>query len=97
MIEKILNLLGGITSAEEINKINILIENCTVEAIEYTHNEDAFELEPAIIQMVIYNYNRLGTEGVDGEDYSGVNFTYSMDYPANVIRLLKSKRKFRIL
>ena len=43
--------------------------------------------------MVAYNYNRLGTEGLDSEGYSGVSFNYSADYPEPIIRALKAKRK----
>ena len=43
--------------------------------------------------MVVYKYNRIGTEGVDSEGYSGVNFQYTSDYPENIMRGLRAKRK----
>ena len=49
-----------------------------------------FLIEQAI---VVYNYNRLGTEGLDSEGYSGVSLNYSADYPEPIIRALKAKRK----
>lgn len=86
-------LLLGITTDEKDDLLTLLIESAMEEAIAYTHNDCVLELETTIIKMVVYNYNRLGSEGVDGEGYSGVSFTYSADYPESILRALKSKRK----
>lgn len=32
------------------------------------------ETSTIILRMCVYNYNRLGTEGLDSEGYSGVSF-----------------------
>lgn len=96
MLEKI-KLLLGITADEKDDLLTLLIEQATEEAITYTRNDCVDELNTAIIRMVVYNFNRLGTEGVDTENYSGVSFGYSTDYPDNIIRILKSKRKLVIL
>nr|DAT70848.1 MAG TPA: Head Tail Connector Protein [Caudoviricetes sp.] len=50
-------------------------------------------MSSTIISMVVYKYNRLGTEGLDSEGYSGVSFGYSTDYPESIMRALKSQRK----
>lgn len=96
MLEKI-KLLLGITADEKDDLLTLLIEQATEEAIAYTRNDCVDELNTAIIRMVVYNFNRLGTEGVDTENYSGVSFGYSTDYPDNIVRILKSKRKLVIL
>ena len=86
-------LLLGITTDEKDDLLTLLIESAMEEAIAYTHNDCVLDLETTILKMVVYNYNRLGSEGVDGEGYSGVSFTYSADYPESILRALKSKRK----
>lgn len=96
MINKIKVLLG-LTDSNKDDLLNVLIEQATEEAITYTHNECISDLSTAIIKMVVYNYNRLGTEGVDSEGYSGVSFGYSADYPESIIRTLKAKRRVRVL
>lgn len=96
MINKIKVLLG-LTDSNKDDLLNVLIEQATEEAITYTHNESISDLSTAIIKMVVYNYNRLGTEGVDSEGYSGVSFSYSADYPESIIRTLKAKRRVRVL
>lgn len=93
-----IKLLLGITSNEKDELLTLLISQATDEAMNYTHRKDLDEdLANTIIRMVVYNYNRLGTEGVDGETYSGVNFDYSADYPENILRSLRAKRKVVVI
>lgn len=100
MLNKI-KLLLGLTNTSKDTLLTELISQCVYEAKLYTHNDsiDASgslgELETAIIQMVIYRYNRLGTEGVSSEGYSGVSFNYMEDYPDMIYSALRSKRKMR--
>ena len=96
MIRKIKVLLN-ITDANKDDLLNLLIEQATAEALDYTHTNDVSKLASSIIQMVVYKYNRLGTEGVDSEDYSGIAFTYSADYPESIMRGLRAKRKVVVL
>lgn len=96
MLEKI-KLLLGLTGNDKDALLNLLIDQCTEEAILYTHNEDVTDLDTSIQQMVVYNYNRLGTEGVENEGYSGVSFKYTADYPESIMRGLRAKRKVRVV
>ena len=92
MLEKV-KLLLGIADNTKDDLLTLLIEQAVEEAIVYTHNECVDELNTSIIQMVVYKYNRIGTEGVDSEGYSGVSFQYTSDYPENIMRGLRAKRK----
>ncbi len=92
MLEKVKVLLG-LTNNSKDDLLTILIEQAIEEAIAYTHNDCVDELNTSIIQMVVYKYNRLGTEGVENEGYSGVSFSYSADYPESILRGLRAKRK----
>ena len=92
MLEKV-KLLLGIADNTKDDLLTLLIEQAIEEAIVYTHNECVDELNTSIIQMVVYKYNRIGTEGVDIEGYSGVSFQYTSDYPENIMRGLRAKRK----
>lgn len=92
MLEQVKTLLG-ITDDSKDNILSLLIEQATEEALTYTHQNSIENLLTAIVRMVVYNYNRIGTEGVDTEGYSGVSFAYSSDYPDNIMRLLRAQRK----
>ena len=92
MLEKI-KLLLNITDEFKDTLLTLLIQQAIDEAIEFTHNSDTSELESTIIKMVLFNYNQLGTAGIDAESYSDISYTYSADYPEGILRSLKSKRK----
>ena len=96
MLDKI-KLLLGISNSDKDDLLTILIEQAIDEALAYTHRDSADELDTSIIQMVVYKYNRIGTEGVDNENYSGVSFSYSADYPDSIMRGLRAKRKVVVL
>lgn len=88
-----LKALLNITSKNKDNLLLSLLNLSMTEAIEYTHNDDAQDLKPAILAMAMHKYRTLGSEGLSSESYSGVSFNYTNDYPENIIRLLKNKRK----
>lgn len=96
MLENI-KLLLGITTSDKDELLELLINQATTEAKEYTNSENVSKLSTAIVKMVIYNYNRLGTEGIDSEGYSGVSYSYSADYPEAVLRLLNKCRRIKTL
>lgn len=88
-----IKLLLGLKTDEKDELLELLISQATAEAKEYTNNNDTKRLSAAITKMVVYNYNRLGTEGLTGEGYSGVSYSYAADYPDSVVRLLNKCRK----
>lgn len=92
MLEDI-KLLLGITSTEKDKLIKLLINLATEDARTISNRDDVTDMESIIIQMVVFNYNRLGTEGLDSESYSGVSYSYAADYPENILRALKRNRK----
>ena len=96
MLEEV-KLLLNITDTSKDSLLTLLISQATDEVVLYTHNEDIDDLHTAIVRCAVYNFNRLGSEGVDGESYSGVNFNYSTDYPDSIMRMLKAKRKVVVL
>lgn len=96
MLEKLKSLLG-ISDTSKDTLLLLLIDNAEQEYLSYTHRKEAIGVENLLIQMAVYNYNRLGTEGVNSENYSGVAFNYSTDYPESIIRQLKSHRKVVVI
>lgn len=93
MLQKI-KLLLNITGTDKDDLLALLIDKCTDQVIAYTHNPDSVPfLEGTICDMVVYTYNRLGTEGLNSENYSGLSFSYTADYPESILRSLRAKRK----
>ena len=92
MLEDIKLLLNYKDDSEDA-LLELLIQQATDEAKDFTHREDVCDLQSTIEKMVIYNYNRLGTEGITSESYSGVSYSYELDYPEPIMRMLKRYRK----
>ncbi len=95
MLEKI-KILLGINDSSKDELLTVLLDQAIEEAENYTHNNCLTGLESTICRMVVYNYNRISTEGVNSESYSGVSYSYSADYPENIMRVLKAHRKIRL-
>lgn len=86
-------LLLGISDTSQDELLNLLIENATEYAVSYTRNSKAEELSGCIQRIVVYDYNRMKTEGLNSESYSGVSFSYAADYPESVLKPLRAHRK----
>jgi len=95
MLENI-KLLLGLADNSKDELLMLLIERCQDEFVNYTHNDNCCGTDSIISAMVVYQYNRLGTEGLNGESYSGVNFSYSSDYPDYLLREIKAFRKLKV-
>lgn len=97
MLERI-KLLLNITDDSKDALLNELIDNATEFAQNYINNDDALDnLTGTIIAMVIYDYNRMGTEGLTSENYSGMSFGYASGYSDDIMKQLRRYRKVRVI
>lgn len=84
-----IKLLLSITDDSQDELLNTLIKYAVMDATAYTGKTDIETQWPSVIvKMVIYNYNRLGTEGLSSESYSSVSYTYNDDYSDEILSLL---------
>lgn len=91
-------MLLGLTDSSKDGLLNVLIDGCIEEAESYTHNSDIATIAVnTIAQMAVYRYNRMGTEGLNSENYSGVSYSYSGDYPESIMRGLRMNRRVEFL
>ena len=97
MLERI-KLLLNITDDSKDALLEELIDNATEFAQNYINNDDALDnLTGTIIAMVIYDYNRMGTEGLTSENYSGMSFGYTAGYSDDIMKQLRRYRKVRVI
>lgn len=89
MLEDV-KLLLGITGDDKDKLLELLIKMATQTAQKLTGVSNTAKLQTCIVKMVCYDYNRLGTEGLNSESYSGVSFNYSGDYPDYLLRELNA-------
>lgn len=97
MLERI-KLLLNIADESKDALLEELIDNAEEFALNYTNNAAAMtSLTGTIIAMVIYDYNRMGTEGLTSENYSGVSFGYTAGYSDDIMKQLKKFRKVKTI
>ena len=92
-----LKLLLGILNNDKDEVLEVLIRQATFEVKNYTNREDVATLKDIILQIAIIKYNRLGTEGLQSETYSGSSYTYIDTYPDSIIKTLKRMRRLKTL
>ena len=79
-----------------------LIDKCIAEFGFVTHRRGAdtdllYNYKSTILSMVVENYNRLGSEGVASQSFSGTSESLLDGYTANLSAAIKSCRKMRFL
>lgn len=71
--------------------LETLIEHCTDEYLRRTHQTETDE--SIVNAMVMERFNRLGNEGIESVNYSGIGESYLSDYSAQVTALIRSKTR----
>ena len=96
MLEKIKICLTNNTYTDDL--INLFIEDTTKEVKIYCNREDIdTELESVIRRIVIIKLNRMNSEGLSSQSYSGVSESFIDGYPQDIISVLNHKRKLKTL
>lgn len=92
-----LKLLLGILNDQKDEVLELLIRQATFEVKSYTNRDDVANLKDLILQIAIIKYNRMGTEGLASESYSGSSYSYIDTYPDNIIKHLKRMRRLKTI
>ena len=96
MLEKIKICLTNNTYTDDL--INLFIDDTTKEVKIYCNREDIdTELESIIRKIVIIKLNRMNSEGLSSQTYSGVSESFIDGYPQDIIAVLNRKRKLKTL
>lgn len=73
--------------------ISLLIDKTKIEISEYTKisfDENNAAMQNVLSDIVVIKLNRLGTEGLSSQSYSGVSESYIDEYPQSIIKQLNS-------
>lgn len=96
MLDKIKVCLSNNTYTDEL--INLFIEDTIAEVKVYCNREDIdTELESVIRRIVIIKLNRLGSDGLASQSFSGVSESFIDGYPQDIVSILNRKRKLKTL
>lgn len=76
------------------SKLSEIIDDVTIEVLANTNQTILnAQLESAVISLSVVAVNRIGTEGLASEGYSGVSTSYLDDVPPRVASILNANRR----
>lgn len=97
MLEDIKTLLGDAAEAFTDAQINLCIKLAIAEVETYCRRELDTELELITLEIAKIKLNRLNTEGLTNQNFSGISENYIDGYPQEILAALNRKRKIRTL
>ena len=97
MIEEIKLLLGDAADNYSDAQIGLCLKWALAEVEAYCNRTLDLELELIAEKIAIIKLNRLNTEGLASQAYSGVSESYVDGYPADILTVLNRKRKIKVL
>lgn len=97
MIEEIKLLLGDAASNFTDAQIGLCVKLALAEVETYCNRPVDYELEIIAEKIAIIKLNRMNTEGLASQSYSGVSESYIDGYPADILAVLNRKRKIKVV
>ena len=97
MIEELKILLGDSATNYSDALINLCLKQALAEVEAYCNRKADAELEMVAQKIAIIKLNRMNTEGLASQSYSGVSESYVDGYPADVMAVLNRKRKIKVI
>ena len=99
MAETLLERLKARLDENELSddKLQEIIDDVTQEVLSDTNQSELnLQLSSAVVSLSVIAVNRLGTEGVASEGYSGVSTSYLDDVPPRVASILNANRRLGV-
>lgn len=97
MLEEIKTLLGDAAANYSDAQISLCLKMALTEVQAYCNRELDLELEIVAQRIAIIKLNKLNAEGLSSQSYSGVSESYIDGYPADIMAVLKRKRRMKVL
>lgn len=97
MIDEIKLLLGDAAVNYSDDLIGLCLKQAIAEVEGYCNREIDYELEMIAEKIAIIKLNRMNTEGLASQSFSGVSESYIDGYPQDILNVLNRKRKIKII
>ena len=97
MLDNIKIRLGDAATNYKDELINLYIEDAKNEVKSYCNRELDDELNSCVEKIVVIKLNRVNSEGLASQSYSGVSESYIDGYPADILAVLNRKRKIKVV
>jgi hypothetical protein len=96
-MEEIKILLGDAAPNYSDALISLCYKQSLAEVEAYCRRDIDATLEYAAQQITVIKLNRMGSEGLASQGYSGVSESYINDYPADIKAILNRKRRLKVI
>ena len=98
MIDEIKILLGEIASNYSDELIGLILKHTIAEVQAYCNRDSLdYELELIVVRLAVIKLNRIHSEGLSAQTYSGVSETFIDGYPSDVKAILNRKRRIKVI
>lgn len=97
MIEEIKLLLGESADNYTEAQIGLALKMALLEVEDYCNREVDASLELLAQKIAVIKLNRLGTEGLASQGFSGISESFIDGYPADILAALNRKRKIKVV
>ena len=97
MIEEIKLLLGEAAANYTDAQISLCFKMALAEVEDYCRRDADTVLEMLAQRIAVIKLNRLNTEGLASQGFSGVSESYIDGYPADIVAVLNRKRKIKVV
>lgn len=97
MLEEIKILLGDSAANYTDALISLCLKQALAEVEAYCRRSVDSELELVAQRIAIIKLNRINTEGLAAQSYSGVSESYIDGYPVDILAILNRKRKLKVV
>lgn len=97
MIEEIKILLGDAATNYTDAQIGLAYKLALAEVEAYCGRDADAALELAAERIAIIKLNRINTEGLASQGFSGISESFIDGYPAEILAILNRKRKLKVV
>lgn len=97
MIDEIKILLGDAAENYTDAQINLAYKLAAAEVEAYCNRDLDNILELVAEKIAVIKLNRMNTEGLTSQSFSGVSESYLDGYPAEILAVLNRKRKLKVV
>lgn len=97
MTDDIKIMLGDAVGNYTDAQIDLAYQQAQIEVEEYCGRDLDASLDMAAKRIAVIKLNRINTEGLNSQSYSGVSENYIDGYPDDILKLLNKKRKIKVL
>lgn len=97
MIEEIKIMLGDAANNFTDAQIGLALKLALAEVEAICKRTVDSELEVVVLRIAVIKLNRMNTEGLAAQSFSGVSESYIDGYPEDIQMILRGKRKIKVV